>query len=281
MIPVVFLTSVLATYIGAETYSLAVERLIIKDQQLPEAFHNLRVVFISDLHHGIFSSSKRLRSMVKKINDLQPDLILLGGDYLQTYKNKKSKQTASLHELRDILSKLQQPEFGIFSVSGNHDHVYNVEVIKTELAKANIANLDNQGLELKKDKEKIFLAGVGDLWFDKPDLTAALQQRKTKNEFTLLLSHQPNFVDQIEKKDGINFVLAGHTHGSQFRLFGYQPFAPKKNMAKWEYMAGLIDTPQTRMLVSPGIGTVTPYFRFFAPPKIHLLVFKSAPRLSI
>ncbi len=281
MIPVVFLTSVLATYIGAETYSLAVERLIIKDQQLPKAFHNLRVVFISDLHHGIFSSSKRLRSMVKKINDLQPDLILLGGDYLQTYKNKKSKQTASLHELRDILSKLQQPEFGIFSVSGNHDHVYNVEVIKTELAKANIANLDNQGLELKKDKEKIFLAGVGDLWFDKPDLAAALQQRKTKNEFTLLLSHQPNFIDQIEKKDGINFVLAGHTHGSQFRLFGYQPFAPKKNMAKWEYMAGLIDTPQTRMLVSPGIGTVTPYFRFFAPPKIHLLVFKSAPRLSI
>lgn len=281
MIPAVFLTSVLATYIGIETYSLEVERLIIKDQKLPKNFHNLRVVFISDVHHGIFSSGKRLQKMVKKINDLHPDLILLGGDYLQTYKTKRNKQTQALYELRDILAQLKKPEFGIFSVSGNHDHVYNVEKVKTELAKAGIVNLDNQGLELKRNQEKIFLAGVGDLWFDKPDLQAALKQRITKNEFTLLLSHQPNFVDRIEKKDDINFVFAGHTHGSQVRLFGYQPFAPKKNMAKWEYMAGLIDTPQTRMLVSPGIGTVTPYFRFFAPPKMHLLVFKSAPRLSI
>lgn len=280
MIPAMLLTSVLATYIGAETYSLGVERLIIKDQKLPKAFHNLRVVFISDLHHGTFSSGKRLQSMVKKINDLHPDLILLGGDYLQTYKVRKSKQTQALHELRDILAQLKRPELGIFSVSGNHDHVYNVEAVRTELAKAGIVTLDNQGLELKRNKERIFLAGVGDLWFGEPDLQAALRQRTTKNGFTLLLSHQPNFVDQIEKKDEINFVLAGHTHGSQLRFFGYSPFMPK-SIAKWEYTAGLVDTLQARMLVSPGIGTIAPYFRFFAPPKIHLLVFKSAPRLAI
>lgn len=138
--------------------------------------------------------------------------------------------------------------------------------------------LDNRGVSLVKGKEKIFLAGVGDLWCGQPDLSQALQKR-TKEQFTLLLSHQPNFIDTLKKTDRINFVFAGHTHGSQLRFFGYQPFSPHQ-IARWEYLSGLIETAQTRMLVSPGIGNVAPYFRFFAPPKIHLLVFKSSPRVS-
>lgn len=280
MISSVVLGGVLATYIGVETYSLSVERLIVKDPQLPRNFHNLRVAFVSDLHHGTFSSGKRLRVMVKKINALEPDLILLGGDYLQTYKTKKRKQRESLHELCEILSELKKPEFGIVSVSGNHDYVFGQAEVEAELVKIGVRTLNNESLILRRGEEEICLTGVPDLWFDKPNLQKALTGRGKKDDFTILLMHQPNFVDRVTKEEGINFALAGHTHGAQCRFFGYQPFLPHK-IAKWAYTAGLIETPQTRMLVSPGIGTVAPYFRFFAPPKIHLLVFKRAPRLTI
>ena len=279
MITSMALTGFLATYIAMETYSLGVERLIIKDPLLPKKFHNLRVVFISDLHHGTFSSQKRLRLMVKKINDLKPDLILLGGDYLQTNKLVRTKQTKALKELGEILRQLQSPPLGIFGVLGNHDHYYAAAEVTAELTKAGIQMIDNQGLSLEKDGDRIFLAGVGDLWLGKPNLEAAVKNRQGE-KFTLLLSHQPNFIDQLTKEDKINFVLAGHTHGSQFSLLGYQPIAPR-SIARWEYMSGLVETAQARMLVSPGIGNVAPYFRFFAPPKIHLLVFKSSPRLEM
>lgn len=280
MISSLLLTGVLATYIGAETYSLGVERLIIKDARLPKDFHNLRVCYISDLHHGTFSSKKRLELMVKKINALKPDIILMGGDYLQTYKTKKVRQRRALKELAEILAQLKRPPLGMFSVSGNHDYVFGVDEVRAELMTAGVKTLDNQGVVLKRGKSEIYLAGVDDLWFGKPNLERALKGRKNADEFTMLLTHQPNFVDELVKSDGINFALAGHTHGAQCRFFGYMPFLPSK-IARWDYTAGLIDTAATRMLVSPGIGTVAPYFRFFAAPKIHLLIFKSAPRLSI
>jgi predicted MPP superfamily phosphohydrolase len=92
-----------------------------------------------------------------------------------------------------------------------------------------------------------------------------------------LLSHQPNFIDEINKKDGVNFVLAGHTHGVQISLFHYMPILPRR-IARWQYRVGLVETPQARMLVSAGVGNAPPYFRFMAAPQIHLLTFKSVPR---
>ena len=276
--PILF-TSFLASYVAAETFSLGVDRLIIKDPELPVEFHNLKVCFISDIHHGPFSSLKRLRKMVEKINEFKPDLLILGGDYLQTYRRSQKQQAADLAELLDVLRDLEIPLFGIYAVLGNHDYTFSVEYLKKEFADAGIKVLHNEGEFLHLNHAKIRLSGVGDLWFGEPDLKQA--QANTKpTDFTLLISHQPNFIDQITPKDGINFVLAGHTHGGQARLFNYQPFMPHK-IAKWEYTVGLIETPQTRMLVSPGIGNAAPYFRFFAPPKIHLITFKSAPRLSV
>ncbi len=279
MIPPLLFTSFLATYVAAETMTLNVERLIIKDPQLPSNFNNLRICFISDIHHGRYSSPKRLRKMVKKIAQLEPDLILLGGDYLQTPKSKKDRVKQAWQELLKILKDLPPTRYGNFAVMGNHDHVFTVDFIRQSLAKINIKLLNNEGLFLHNEKQKIYLGGVGDLWHDGADLAKTMANSDQQNNFNLILSHQPNFIDQLRVEDGINFVLAGHTHGAQCRMFNYMPYMPK-GIAHWEYTVGLIETPQTRMLVSPGVGNVAPYFRFFSTPKIHLLKFKSAPHLS-
>ena len=269
------LASLLASYAAAETISLSIERLIIKDAQLPPSWHNLRVVFITDLHHGPYSSTKRLRQMVHKINKLHPDLILLGGDYLQTHHRSQATMKKDFHELLTILSALHQPPYGIYAVLGNHDYVFSEAYNRRCFATIGIRVLVNEGVTLTNDHHHIRLDGVGDMWYGKPDF-ASTHADTTPDTFTILLSHQPNFIDTLTPDDHVNFVLAGHTHGAQLRFFHYQPIMPHQ-IAKWEYTVGLIETPQTRMLVSPGIGNSFPYIRFFSPPKIHLLTFKSAP----
>jgi predicted MPP superfamily phosphohydrolase len=272
------LTGILASYIAGETLSLGVERLIIKDPNLPPAFHNLRVCFISDIHHGRYSSVRRLKQMVKKINQLQPDLFLLGGDYLQTSRRNKLRLQNDVRELTEILANVKPPTFGSYAVLGNHDYQLPLKFFRQEFARAGITLLHNEGAWLKKDRIKIYLGGIGDLWFGQPNFKQTTKGVKPQ-DFQLLLSHQPNFIDELTTEDGVNFVFAGHTHGSQITVFHYVPVMLPK-IARWQYTVGLVETPQTRMLVSPGIGTRPPYFRFASPPKIHLLVFKSAPRIS-
>ncbi len=267
MLTTIFGTSILAAYIGLETQSLIVERLIINDPELPENFHNLRVVFITDVHHGTFSREKRVARMVKKINALNPDLVLMGGDNLQTYKTSLRNKQKHLGELCQIYQDLQPAPLGNFTVPGNHDYDYDEAIIEKKMAAVNIKTLKNTGLTLTRDNQSIYLAGVDDLWHGRPQLAKTLAKRPPNTPFTLLISHQPNYVDQITPEDHINFVLAGHTHGTQVSLFGLNPFIPRK-VARYAYRAGLIDLPQTRMLVSSGIGNVARSFRCFAPPKL-------------
>lgn len=272
--------SAIASYVAMETLALPVERLIIKDPQLPKPFHNLKVCFISDIHHGPISSGRRLWQLIKKINNLAPDLLILGGDYLQAYQKNHAKPRVNkaFGELLTYLAALAKPPLGIYAVLGNHDHCFGAEKITKEFAKIGIKVLDNQGIWLHRGGAKIRLVGVSDLWFGQPNVKAGRGDAKA-TDFLLLVSHQPNYIDQITAADHVNFMLAGHTHGAQVRAFNYMPFLPNK-IARWEYTEGLIETPQTRMLVSPGIGVVVPYFRTFSKPKINLLIFKAAPRLS-
>jgi predicted MPP superfamily phosphohydrolase len=275
-----FFTGLLASYVATETFSLGVERLIIKDPQLPQSFHNLKVCFASDIHHGRYSRVKRLQDMVRKINQAQPDIVIFGGDYLQTHHRQKIQLSVlrrDFAELIQILSRLQPPRYGSYAVLGNHDYAFKPTFYQREFAQVGISLLHNRGVFLRSGSDRIRLSGVEDLWYGRPNLRQA-QGTATAQDFNLLITHQPNFIDSITPADGINFVLAGHTHGGQLSAFHYMPYMPTK-IAHWEYTVGLIDTPQTRMLVSPGVGNVIPYIRFFAPPKIHLLTFKSARRI--
>ncbi len=273
MTPLLAFAGLFASYAAAETFSLTIEKTIIRDPQLPPAFHNLRIIFISDIHHGPFSNLRRLQNMVKRINRIHPDLILYGGDYLQTRHRPRQRQITDYLQLLSVLQKLDQPALGSFAVLGNHDYDLSRELNAKLLAQANITLLHNQGVTLQKGDHKIRLDGVGDMWYGHPDFHAA-HGHTPLDTFTILLSHQPNFIDRLTKTDGVNLVLAGHTHGSQITFFRYQPFLPRR-IAKWEYKLGLVDTDQAKMLVSPGIGNEMPYFRFFSPPKIHLITLKT------
>ncbi|MBI9108290.1 MAG: metallophosphoesterase [Spirochaetales bacterium] len=69
-------------------YSLLEPHLIltrthqIKDKDVPEDFEDYKIVFITDIHHGPFFSRRRVERLIQSINEMSPDLVLLGGDYV-------------------------------------------------------------------------------------------------------------------------------------------------------------------------------------------------------
>ncbi|MEM7235014.1 MAG: metallophosphoesterase, partial [Planctomycetota bacterium] len=239
---------------------LEINESTIAVPRLPKAFRDLRVTFISDVHHGPFTDLDYIRSVVDQANARQSDLILLGGDY--TYQS--SRYTKPCFE---ALSELKAP-LGVYGVFGNHDHMDGIEVARAAMKESGIVELTNTGRWLERGDQRLRLGGVGDLWKDRQDLKAALGDTH-KDETALVLSHNPDFAEDLDD-ERVGLVLSGHTHGGQVRfpIVG-APFVPSRYGEK--FLEGLVPTTSTQVFVTRGIGAVLLPFRFTCRPEISVL----------
>jgi predicted MPP superfamily phosphohydrolase len=160
---------------------------------------------------------------------------------------------------------------GKYGVLGNHDHWESADECKKEAKNADIELVDNRSKWIQKDGERIKIGGVGDLTEDIQNITPTIEDVEIK-DFVILLSHHPDYVESIQK-DKIDLVLSGHTHGGQCTVFGlWAPLVPSKFGNK--YRTGMLEIDNTTLIVTNGIGTVTPPVRFFARPQIDIIYLK-------
>ncbi len=250
----------LAYAFAIEPRWLAVREVEIVDPDIPPSFDGKTVAFLTDIHHGIYFSTERVRNLVARTNALQPDLILLGGDYAHLRRRYIASCFAELAHLEAPLGK--------FGVLGNHDHWYDAELSWQSMEKAGIVALDNRAEWIVLGEERIRVGGVGDLWEHTQDLTATTAGVQGQ-DFVILLSHNPDYAESISSAT-VDLVLSGHTHGGQVTLFGL--WAPVSNSAFGQkYRSGVVRTPFTTVIVSNGIGVITPPLRFGARPEIILI----------
>lgn len=250
-------------YSFIEPYWLQTKEVTLSSKDIPSSFNNARIVFVSDIHHGPYFSRNRVRDLVDRINALNPDIVLLGGDYV--HRELKYIEPC-FEEFKNL-----KPTIGIFGVLGNHDHWESAELTRKSMKNAGIEIMDNRAAWINKGKDRIKIGGVGDVFEDKQDMNPTIND-VSENDFVLLLSHSPDYVEQIRTKK-IDMVLSGHTHGGQVTLFGlWAPLIPSKYGQK--YRTGIIETDYTKVLVTNGVGTVTPPVRFFARPEIVLIHLK-------
>lgn len=253
----------LLIYTLVEPHWLEQKIYTIASPEIPASFHNMKIVFLSDLHHGAFLSINRLKRVVEKVNRLAPDLVLLGGDYL--YGSAKH-----LNPCFRELAKLKAT-FGVYGVLGNHEHRKGPDLARQCMAEAGIHLLDNRAYWLEKEGEKIKVGGVGDYYHDTPDLTPTVQD-VTAADFVILVTHNPDYVEEMET-DKIDLVFAGHTHGGQVTLFGlWAPLTHSRYGQK--YRTGLVSRGKMSVIVSNGVGTIIPPVRFFARPQIIMVELK-------
>lgn len=231
---------------------LTVKRVKIKDERLK----GLRMVFASDFHFKPYEKY-RLTRIVKKINTQNPDIILLGGDYVNGHKKGNTLDTKIIAKCLGSLKS----KYGTFAVMGNHDGWQGKKEIIEAFEAAGINVLENSA----RSFDKFSVAGVEDLQTGNPDIKKALAGVKSP---AILLTHTPDMIDEIPQ-DAV-LTLAGHTHGGQVVL--HKPLTvPSKYGTKYAY--GLFEENGKKMFVSRGLGTSILPLRFNCFPEIVVIEF--------
>jgi predicted MPP superfamily phosphohydrolase len=247
-------------YAFLEPYWLTVTEVTIASADVPPAFDGLRMAFLTDIHHGPYFSLDRVRSVVRRTNALHPDLILLGGDYVH-------RQTRYIVPCFQVLAGLQAP-LGVFGVLGNHDHWQGAVLTSQSMIEAGIEWVNNRSVWVERNGARIKIGGVGDLWEGSQNLQATVGD-VLPSDWVILLSHNPDYAEQLNT-DLVDLQLSGHTHGGQVTLFGlWAPLLPSTSGQK--YRSGVVSTAHTVVVVSRGIGTITPPVRLFCRPEIVIV----------
>jgi len=243
-----------------EASNVAIDRQTLALPRLPAAFEGTRVAFLTDIHHGPFTNLDYVVSVVRTTLALEPDLILLGGDYCL-------RDAKYIRPCIDTLAALKAP-LGVFAVMGNHDYWHGERETREALKAAKITELTNAGLWMKSDKSGFWLAGVDDLWTGRVDVAAALGYT-TRDDACLLVSHNPDLAETL-RDPRVGLMLSGHTHGGQvvFPAAG-APWTPSRYGAK--YRRGLVRGAEARVYVSRGLGTSGVPVRIGSRPEINLI----------
>jgi predicted MPP superfamily phosphohydrolase len=244
---------------------------------LPPSLDGLRLVQLTDIHHGPWLSLGHVRDVVEACNALRPDLVLLTGDYVL-------HSSAYARPVVEELARLR-PAIGTVAVLGNHDWSEGAGVVRREFAEAGLPLIDNARRVLTPDRELVdaaceglALCGVEDLWRGKPDPRRALAGLPPAMP-RLLLSHNPDVAEEADLvKSGlrVDLMISGHTHGGQIYVPGFgTPFIPSRYGQK--YAQGLVQGPACPVFVCRGIGLATVPLRIGVPPEMSVLELRRDP----
>ena len=228
-------------------------------RDLPAGFEGFRIAFLTDFHRGVFISQEYVQKGVVMTQALRPDLILLGGDYVD-YDH------SLIVPVMHALGALKAPS-GVFAVQGNRDISANRMLTSKELARHGILEITNRGAWLERKGSRIYLAGFDDATIGHPDIPAGLSG-STPGAVILALTHSPALVDRLNDPR-IRLVCCGHTHGGQINLPLIGPPIIPKGCGK--YPVGLIQSQNAKVFVSAGIGVAYAPMRFRCPPEISVL----------
>jgi predicted MPP superfamily phosphohydrolase len=264
---------------GAFEFKIFKEKII--SPKFPSVFNGLKIVQISDLHLGSFTSAEPLEKAIDLINQQEADYILFTGDLV-------NEKTDEAYPFIETLKKLKAKN-GIYSVLGNHDYgdyiQWPSDTAKQENLKAMHKVHSDLGWKLllnehqiiEKDGEKIAIIGVEN-WgmgrfpkYGKLDIA----YKGTENiSFKILLSHDPSHWENQVKKEykDINLTLSGHTHGMQFgvEIPGFK-WSPVQYVYKqW---AGLYEENNQLLYVNRGLGFIGYAGRVGIMPEITVLEF--------
>lgn len=227
----------------------------------------IRVALFSDLHMGPLVGNGRVRSLVKQVNALEPDLVLLVGDIVDEDVSRLAEE-----RMAEALSGLS-PRIGSFAVTGNHEYYAGEEEAVSYLESAGIRVLRDEAVVVEN---RLVIAGRKDRTasrFGESRLPLGEILRETRRDLPVLaLDHQPRNLEEAEAA-GVDLQVSGHTHHGQ--LFPFNLVTSKL----YEISRGWGARGKTRFLVSSGVGTWGPPMRTSAAPEIWLLVldFKETP----
>lgn len=254
------ISAVIATNVKAIDNARHIE-LEVVDVKINNLKKPYKIIQISDIHIGGLITKNFIKSMVDKINLLNADIVVITGDLVDT---KLEFARPALDELKNLQSK-----YGTYFIVGNHEYFHGVKPIIDYVNSLGIKTLENQNVYIGEKDEGFYLAGVYDRFGFRygsyiPDINKALEN--CENNPTILLAHQPKYINEIKDTKNIDLILCGHTHGGQIFPFNF--------LVKLEqpYVKGLHQhNDTTQVYVNKGTGFWGPPMRLGASSEITVL----------
>ncbi|NOY78696.1 MAG: metallophosphoesterase [Calditrichaeota bacterium] len=232
-----------------------ISRVKLPVKRLPASQKVFKIVQLSDVHINTIFSKKRLERLVRRVNQLKPDLIVITGDLMDENAAKSEKIVTPISKFKS--------RFGVYAVTGNHEYYSGVKKAIDVMEKAGIRVLKNESVQIGN---VLNLVGVHDIeakrFVNEPVVPySELLSSVNPDLPTILLNHRPNRLEEASRA-GINVQLSGHTHHGQLFPFNY--------VTDWVYdvSSGLKKVGEMFVYVSNGVGTWGPPLRIGAPAEI-------------
>jgi uncharacterized protein len=235
-----------------------VKRVPVRLPNLPELWRGRKAALVSDTHLGHVRGLGFVRRIVARLNRLEPDIVLLAGDF---YDGTAVNPVV----LAKPLGEITAPR-GTYFVTGNHEEFRDSSAYVDAIKSAGVRVLKNE----KVNVDGLQLVGV----FHRDSLhDARLQEILAHANIdptspSVLISHEPRHLDVAEHA-GISLQVSGHTHGGQFipwTLFASRIFGP--------FVHGLHQFGKMLVFTSYGAGTWGPPLRVGTYAEIVLLEFE-------
>ena len=290
---IVLLTTILPLLVACGSYATLAEpyRPVFRRRRitLPEAWPELSIVHISDLH--VRRSDPRLLGAQRAaLSGLAPDLLCVTGDVCEKVED--------IDLLVDLL-RAARPRLGTYIVLGNHEHnahapehlrdAYTASwrrligwaldlvaprlrsdgdeeahLMAEALSQAGFTVLHNAGTRVEADGGALWIAGCDSAWAGHADMAAAMAGRQP-GEPCLALVHEPELAFEA-RAFGADLILAGHTHGGQVRLPIIGAPYTLVGDARITIAAGLQRLEEGLLHITAGLGHTIP-LRFGVPPE--------------
>lgn len=238
--------------------SLQLSRETLSIARLPPSLSGTRIGLMTDIHHSRWVSADDVGAAVRLLMSAQPDLIVLGGDYV-TWADR-----AFIEPAAEALSVLSAPH-GVFAVLGNHDDDRDMA---SALEARRIAVLKDRRTQLTINGEALDLVGIR-YWTRRE--SEIRQVLKGASKTVVLLAHDPRRLAEARVLN-IPLVLSGHTHGGQVVL----PVMGAVAARKFPVVSGSATVEHTTIFVSRGVGTVYVPVRVNCPPEVAILTLEPA-----
>lgn len=267
-----FFTLLMAIFVLSSCASLSrypgvgrIRRYTIGHPQVPAAFDGFRIAFASDFHLESKYKYRHLQNTVRALQDEQPDLLLLGGDYQE-----------GCEYVAPLFAALGQvtPPYGTYAVLGNNDYERCTQEIRRAMKENGINLLEHELDTLTRDGQHLILAGVAN-GFDLKRYATSPTARLKEEDYVILITHTPDYTEDTDITH-TDLALAGHTHGGQVTLFGL--IVPETG-SKYgrRFLTGLnYNTRGIPVITSNGLGTSRKNIRTGARSDVMVVTLKRA-----
>ncbi|MBQ8218989.1 MAG: metallophosphoesterase [Bacilli bacterium] len=261
---IIILIIIYARFIG--TMGFVTKEYTLNDKNIPNGFDGIKIVHFSDLHYNRAITLSKVKSVIKEINLINPDIVVFTGDLTDKDVTLTEDDYSDLIKVLSVINA----KYGKYAILGNHDYAHEEDEIIKVYNKSGFKYLENSyDIIYNKNNESIFIGGIGSVSYNKDNLDKTFEDIKDNNDldYKIILVHEPDISDNITKDYEVNLILAGHSHNGQIRLpiIGalYTPPHSKKYYNNYYNLDG------TNLYISSGIGVSSINYRLFNKPSIN------------